>query len=86
MNIHEWACENLCTPLRIILYVPAPDIIDEHGNLSCGGEWKSTVVYDSTGDSDLPFDLALREITAINEGDDGITELEYIPDEYCVQF
>ena len=87
MTIYDWLTAHPDDHLRIIRYVPAPDIIDEFGNLSCGGEGTSTVMFDSTtGDGDLAPDLMLKEV--INNWDetgpdeDGAYELEYLPDEY----
>ena len=71
---------------RVIRYVPAPDALDKDGNLICGGEGTSTVVFDSTVSGDFPPDLLWKEITAINEGDDGVPEVEYMPDEYYTLF
>lgn len=86
MTIYDFITAHPADHIRIIRYEPAPDIMDEHGNLRCGGEGTSTVVFDSTtGEGDLSPDLLLKEI--INEGDDGFNdeschELEYMPDEY----
>lgn len=87
MTIHDWITAHPNDHLRIIRYVPAPDIIDEHGNLSCGREGTSTIVFDSTtGDGDLAPDLMLMEI--VNDWEEtgpdnsGAYELEYIPNEY----
>lgn len=83
MKIANWIDKHPNDHLRIIKYEPAPDVIDNHGDHVCGGEGKSTIVFDSTsGDGDIPFDLYMKDVTAINEGNDGIAELEYIPDEY----
>ena len=91
MTIHEFISKHPDEHLRIICYEPAPDIEDEHGNLSCGGEGKSTIVFDSTtGEGDLSIYLR-KEI--INSPEDEMTdddlidpdhvwELEYMPDEY----
>lgn len=91
MTINDWFHDHPDDHVRIICYVPAPDIIDEYGNLSCGGEGTSTVVFDSTtGDGDLPFDLLPKEI--INDWEDsgsesdGAYELEYLPDSYYIHF
>lgn len=87
MTIHDWISKHPDAHLKIIRYEPAPDIEDEHGNLVCGGEGISTVMFDSTtGEGDLAPDLLLKEI--INSVDDeepdedGAYELEYIPDRY----
>lgn len=87
MTIYDWITKHPDDHLRIIRYVPAPDIIDEHGNLSCGGEGTSTVIFDSTtGEGDIAPDLMLKEIinSVDDEGPDenGAYELEYMPDEY----
>ena len=73
--------------VRVIRYCPAPDIMNEHGDLVCGGEGESTIVFDSTtGDGDMPFDLFDEEATTYNMDSeyDGcpVLEIEYIPDEY----
>jgi len=86
MTIHDYISAHPDDPLRIILYEPAPDVLDDRGEPVCGGEGKSAVVFDSTISGDLPFDLPWREITAINEGDDGVTELEFIPDDELFLF
>ena len=92
MTIYDFITAHPDNHIRIIRYEPAPDIIDEHGNLSCGGEGTSTIVFDSTtGDGDLSPDLLLKDV--INSPDDEMTdddlldpdrvyELEYMPDEY----
>jgi len=80
-TIGEWIDAHPGDHLRVILYEPAPDVIDENGNTVCGGEGTSTVVFDSTVAGDFPFDLIWRTITTINEGDDGIPELEFIVDD-----
>ena len=87
MTIHDWITAHPDDHLRIIRYDPAPDVMDEHGNLVCGGEGTSTVMFDSTtGDGDLAPDLLLKEI--VNSWDEtgpdetGAYELEYITDEY----
>lgn len=82
MTVYDWISANPDSHLRIIQYTPAPDVQDEHGSWVCGGEGESTTVFDSTtGEGNLQS-LLLKEITAENEGDDGITELEFIPDKY----
>ena len=87
MTIYDWITKHPDDHLRIIRYVPAPDIIDEHGNLSCGGEGTSTVIFDSTtGEGDIAPDLMLKEIInnweETGPEEDGAYELEYMPDEY----
>lgn len=83
MTVYDWITANPDSHLRIIRYIPAPDVTNEHGESICGGEGTSTTVFDSTtGDGDLAPDLILKELTTVNEGDDGIPELEYMPDEY----
>ena len=96
MTVYDFITAHPDNHLRIIRYEPAPDIIDEHGNLSCGGEGTSTVVFDSTtGDGDLSPDLMMKEI--VNSPEDELTdedrtdpdcvyELEYIPDAYWSLF
>lgn len=82
MTVYDFITKHPDKHIRIIRYTPAPDIMDEHGQLVCGGEGDSEVVFDSTtGEGDLQTYL-LNEITAENEGDDGVTELEFIPDRY----
>lgn len=81
IQIHEWIQQYPGIPFRVIQYTPAPDVRDENGNLVCGGEGESIVVFDSTQSGDIPFDLYRRDIIAVNTGDDGIPELEYMPDE-----
>ena len=82
MRIYDWITNHPDDPFRVIEYVPAPDIIDALGSPACGGEGTSTVMFDTeTGIGNLS-DLLLHDITTINEGDDGIPELEYIPEMY----
>ena len=82
MKIVNWIDAHPDDHLRIIRYEPAPDVMNEHGQLVCGGEGTSTIMFDSTtGAGDLSPDLLLEDITAINKGDDGTAELEYIPDD-----
>ena len=92
MTIYDFISKHPDNHIRIIQYEPAPDIMNENGDLICGGEGISTVVFDSTtGDGDLAPDLMWKEI--INSPEDEVTddelmnqefvwELEYIPDEY----
>ena len=87
MTIYDFITAHPDDHIRIIRYVPAPDIIDEHGQFVCGGEGKSTVIFDSTtGDGDLAPDLLLKEIINSYEGEEigasVVHELEYMPDEY----
>jgi len=92
MTIYDFIHAHPDNHIRIIRYIPAPDILDEHGNLTCGGEGTSTVVFDSTtGEGDLSFDLLPKEVINDPEEDlsdndltdpDCVYELEYIPDEY----
>ena len=86
MKIVDWTDKHPDDPLRVILYTPAPDIVADDGHLMIGGEGTSTVVFDSTVSGDFPFDLCLKEITAINTGSDGVTELEYMPDDCWVHW
>ena len=87
MKIHEWLNAHPDDHLRVIMYTPAPDVQDDNGHWMIGGEGTSTVVFDSTtGSGDFPFDLMMKEVTAINEGSDGTAELEFMPDECWVQF
>lgn len=82
MTVYDWISAHPDSHLRIIQYTPAPDVKDKHGNWVCGGEGTSQTMFDSTtGEGDLQAYL-LKEITAENEGDDGVTELEFIPDRY----
>lgn len=92
MTVYDFITAHPDDHIRIIRYEPAPDVIDKHGNLSCGGEGTSTTVFDSTtGEGDLSPDLLLKDI--INSPEDEMTddelldpdhvyELEYMPDEY----
>ena len=92
MTIYDFITKHPDDQIRIIEYTPAPDVIDENGNLSCGGEGTSVVIFDSTaGSGDLAPDLLLKEI--INSPEDELTdedladqdhvwELEYMPDAY----
>ena len=83
MKIYDWITAHPDDHLRIILYTPAPDVMDDRGHLVCGGEGTSSVVFDSTtGEGDLSPDLLLKDISAVNEGDDGVAELEFLPEEY----
>ena len=87
MKIYDWITAHPDDHLRIIRYVPAPDVLDEYGRPVCGGEGTSTVMFDSTtGEGDLAPDLMLQEITndweETGKDDDEAYTLEYIPDEY----
>lgn len=89
MTIYDWITKHPDDQLRIVQYTPAPDVLDDRGNLVCGGEGTSVTVFDSTtGEGDLAPDLLLKEI--INSVDDiepddaGVYELEYMPDECYV--
>lgn len=85
MTVHDFISAHPDAHIRIIRYCPAPDVIDENGHLSCGGEGTSTVVFDSTtGDGDLSPDLLLVDvINTVEEPEpDGAYELEYMPDQY----
>lgn len=86
MKLYDWITAHPDDHLRVIRYEPAPDIMDEHGNLVCGGEGTGTVVFDSTtGNGDLESLLLVDIINSIDdEGPDenGVYELEYMPDEY----
>ena len=86
MKIHEWLKDHPDDQLRVIMYVPAPDVQDENGNWVIGGEGTSTVVFDSTtGDGDFPPDLMMKDIInsgwEYGPGEDGAYELEFMPDE-----
>ena len=82
MKVYDWITAHPDDHLRIILYTPAPDVLNDLGQLVCGGEGTSTVVFDSmTGEGDLAPDLLLKDISAVNEGDDGVAELEFLPEE-----
>lgn len=39
-----------------------------------------TVVFDSRESGDVPPDVMMRWISAVNTGDDGVLEIEYISD------
>ena len=87
MTVYDWITAHPDAHMRIVRYEPAPDIEDEYGDLVCGGEGTSTVMFDSTtGEGDLAPDLMLKDI--INDweetglDDDGAYTFEYIPDEY----
>ena len=41
------------------------------------GTDKETLMFDSAWDSDIPWDVALQDITAVNQADDGTVEIEY---------
>ena len=87
MRIYDWITKHPDDHLRIIRYEPAPDILDEHGNLTCGGEGTSTIMFDSTtGEGELEPLLMLDITNDWEESGDGTDdapyELEYIPDEY----
>ena len=94
MTIYDFISAHPDDHIRIIRYEPAPDIMDDNGNLVCGGEGTSTVVFDSTtGDGDLAPDLLLMDV--INSPEEELTsdeltdplrvfELEYMPDEYYI--
>lgn len=81
MKIYEFIDAHPNDHIRVIKYTPAPDVIDEHGDLACGGEGTSEVMYDSATSPDIPFDLMLKDIITAHDGDDGAAELEYLPDE-----
>lgn len=92
MTIYEFISKHPDDHIRIIQYTPAPDIMDENGNLVCGGEGTSVTVFDSTtGDGDLSPDLMWKDIVNSPEDEmtdedlmnpDHVWELEYIPDAY----
>lgn len=93
MTIYDFISAHPDEHIRVIRYEPAPDVIDEHGNLSCGGEGTSTVVFDSTtGEGDLAGLLMLDVINSPEEelsdddllDPDHVYELEYIPNEYWI--
>lgn len=87
MTVYDFITKHPDDHIRIIQYTPAPDKMDEHGNLYCDHEGESFTVFDSTtGDGDLHPDLLLKEIINDPEdegpGADEAYELEYIPDRY----
>jgi len=87
MKIYDWITAHPDAHLRIVRYEPAPDVMDEYGDLVCGGEGTCTVMFDSTtGEGDLAPDLLLKDITndweEMGMDDDEAYTLEYIPDEY----
>lgn len=53
---------------RILEYVGTPEDPDA-----------TLLMYDSESVRPLPESLLMRWISAINEGDDGVLEIEYIP-------
>lgn len=91
MRIYDFVTKYPNDHIRIIRYEPAQDIVDDNGNLVCGGEDTSTIVFDSTtGEGDLDLYL-MKEIINSPEDEmsdedlvnpDHIWELEYMPDEY----
>ena len=89
MTVYDWITKHPDDHLRITCYTPAPDVKDEHGCWVCGGEGTSKVVFDSTtGEGDLAPDLMLKEvINSVDDNgpdDEGVYELEYMPDECYV--
>lgn len=86
MRIYDFLTEHPDDHIRIIRYEPAPDIMNDRGELVCGGEGTSTVVFDSTtGAGDIAPDLMLEFVSTSydDETDDGdpLHIVEYIPDE-----
>lgn len=86
MTVHDFISKHPDDHIRIIMYTPAPDVLDDHGDLVCGGEGTSIVVFDSTtGEGDLAPDLLLKDVinSPEDEGPDeeGAYELEFMPDE-----
>lgn len=91
MTVYDFIAAHPDEHIRIICYYPAPDILNDHGDLVCGGEGESVTVFDSTtGDGDITPDLLLKEI--INSPEEQLTdeeladpdhvyEIEYLPDE-----
>ena len=43
-----------------------------------GPEDETTLVFNSEKECDIPWDVSLKDITAINQADDGTVEIEYI--------
>lgn len=54
-------------PFRILEYVGDEDNPD-----------KTVLMYDSESPEEMPDDVADRWISAVNEGDDGVMEIEYV--------
>ena len=54
-------------PFRILKYAGDEDDMD-----------KTVLMYDSESPEEMPDDVADRWISAINEGDDGVMEIEYV--------
>ena len=54
-------------PFRILEYVGTEDDPD-----------KTLLVYDSESPEEIPDDVQNRWISAINEGDDGVMEIEFV--------
>ena len=54
-------------PFRILEYVGTEDDMD-----------KTLLVYDSESQEEIPDDVNNRWISAINEGDDGVMEIEFV--------
>ena len=92
MTIYDFITEHPDDHIRIIRYVPAPDVVDDHGNLSCGGEGTSTVVFDSVSGygelspSFFTMDIINSPVDELTDEEltdpDRVFELEYMPDEY----
>ena len=51
-------------PVRVLHYLGTDD--------------DTETVFDSTESGDFPYDLAFKSISAINTGDDGVLEIEYV--------
>lgn len=84
MTIYDFISAHPDDHVRVIRYIPAPDVIDEHGCPVCGGEGTSTVMFDSTtGEGDLAG-LLMEDIinSDCNELCDGVYELEYMPEDF----
>lgn len=67
MRIHELVSNptfSFNVPFRILKYI--------------GGDETITVFDSESSAGDIHFDLMTKEITAINTGDDGVLEIEYV--------
>lgn len=67
MRIGDLLCNpqfNFNVPFRVVRYLGTDD--------------NTEVMFDSEQGADFPFDLEAKWISAINEGDDGVLEIEYV--------
>ena len=85
MTLYDYISRYPDDHIRVIRYVPAPDMLMDDGSFRSTGEGTETVVFDSTtGAGDLAPDLLLVELSdyTVTETDDGrpLHIVEYIPD------